>query len=731
MSRAGPPRGHGVRTPTVLQMEAAECGAAALAMVLAYHGHWIPLEEARQACAVSRDGASALNIVRAARGYGMTAGGRRLTVDQVAAAELPVIAFWGQGHFLVVEAVRRGRFRVNDPASGRRWVPREEFARLYSGITLHFEPGPDFARTPRAERPHPLRGLLGLARRSPAGIALALLAGLLVVVPTTAAALVTSLFVTQVLEDRDDRWATVVLGIAVLVAVTSVALVVLQQRVLLRMQTALAIRTSARFIAHMVRLPTSFFVARAPGALVGRVQLNTNVAQLASGQLATVAISLMTMALYAVVLGWLSLWLLLVALAAAAVNALALAAVARVRIETNKELEQRRLLLDASTFLAADRLDDIRATGADDELFAAWSGRQVPAVVAEQRLGLVTQSLLVVPALLAALDTVAILAVGGWLVIDGRLAIGELIAFQILGVAFLAPVAGVVSASTQFQDARAWLQQIHDVMDQPPDTALVRVMDRDDAPGPADRGVPERLTGALELRDVTFGYTPGAAPLIEGLSMRLEPGQRVALVGRTGSGKSTVANLVAGLYEPWSGEILFDGRPRAAISHAVMTGSLAKVDQSILLFEGTVAENVRLWDDAIPLDDMRRALADAAVEAEILATSGGLSHVLADGGRNLSGGQRQRVEIARALAVDPAILVLDEATSALDTITERRIDEALRRRGCTCLIVAHRLSTVRDCDQILVLEHGAVIERGSHDELMDLAGAYRDLVAHD
>jgi len=363
-------------------------------------------------------------------------------------------------------------------------------------------------------------------------------------------------------------------------------------------------------------------------------------------------------------------------------------------------------------------------------LFGAWSGVQAPAVTTEQRLGLVTQSVLVVPSLLATLNTLAILAIGGWLVIDGRLTVGELVGFQLLASSFLAPVSALVASSTRFQDAQAWLQQIEDVTDQPADPALAAVSPAG-APTSWTRPREAKLDGAIELRSVTFGYSRNEPPLIDGLSLSIAPGQRVALVGRTGSGKSTVANLVAGLYEPWSGEVLIDGRRRQDVPREVMTQSLAKVDQSIMLFAGTITDNIRLWDDTIPLDDVRRAAADAAIADEIHAKPGGLSHVLVDGGRNLSGGQRQRIEIARALVIEPTVLVLDEATSALDANTEQRIDRGLRRRGCTCLIVAHRLSTVRDCDRIFVLRHGSVVEEGTHDELMDLDGDYRDLVAHE
>ena len=715
------------RTPTVLQMEATECGAAALTMILNWLGRDVLLEEVREVCAVSRDGVNALKIIQAARRYGLEGTGLRCGPAEVRKLEPPVMVFWNQNHFLVVEGFRRHRVLLNDPASGHRAVTYEEFADGYSGIALTFTRGPGFRRDPRQRRRRPAREMLGLVSRSRPGLAYAVLAGIAVVVPTSTAAALTSLFVDEVLLRSNLSWVIKVVGLAAIVAVLLFGLNLFQQRVLLRLRTKLSIRMSAGFLWHLLRLPSRFFDARSPGGLVGRVQLNAQLANLLSGQLATAAISIITMALFAMVLFFVNWILALVALGVAGFNLLMLVIVSRARIALNQNLQQTLVRLTGYTYLGISMMDDIRATGSENDFFSRWSGTQARAVNAEQRLGFLTQSLLVVPGFLTTLNTVVVLAVGGFLVIDGGLSLPRLIAFQLLAASFFGPISQLVTVASQFQDARAWMQQISDVLAQPLDPLAL-----DGADGGPGHAAPAeaRLRGHLELRDVTFGYVPGEPPLITGLSVTLQPGERVALVGPTGSGKSTVANLVAGLFEPWSGEILLDGMPRRHIPREVIAASLAKVDQSVLLFSGTVADNIRFWDTSIPPADVVRAAEDACIAGEIQAKPGGYAHEVAEGGRDFSGGQRQRLEFARALAINPTVLVLDEATSALDVVTEQEIDTNLRRRGCTCLLIAHRLSTIRDCDQILVLDRGTVAERGTHDELIALGGLYKELVSH-
>jgi NHLM bacteriocin system ABC transporter peptidase/ATP-binding protein len=718
-------------------MDATEGGAAALTAVLNSFGREVLLQEVREACSVTRDGVNTRNMVRAAENFGFDCAEVHPTAEELPGLPVPSIVLSGQSHFVVLEGFRRRKAYVNDPAGGHRTMAIDDLARLYGGTVLTIAPRPGFRPDPPRDRRRPTVELLRLLTGSSRAVAYATIAGAALVIPTTAAAALTAIFVDQVLSAGNENWAAKVVELAALVGLLQFGLSLFQQRVLLRLRMKLSIQMSATFLWHLLKLPIRFFDSRSPGGLVTRVQFNNYVAFLLSKQLATAAIGLITMLLFGVIMVVLNPVLGAVAIGVAVFNLLALLGVSRARTSTNQQLQQTLVRLSGYTYVGINMIDDIKATGSEDEYFARWTGIQAQAVNSGQRLGFLTQGLLTVPGFLTMFNVVIILAVGGSLVISGDLRFSSLIAFQVLASSFFAPIAQIVVVASRFQDARAWMQQIGDVMDQPEDTDVAGATGAlgstnghrpFETQGPAYPPRP-RLDGRLELRNVTFGYSPNEPPLLKDLSVTLEPGMRVAFVGPTGSGKSTVANIVAGLLQPWSGEVLFDGQPRHTIPREVLSASLGKVDQSILLFSGTVIDNIRFWDEAILASDAVDAAEDACIAADIQAKPDGFGHRLAEGGRNLSGGQRQRLEIARVLATNPSIVVLDEATSALDAITEETVDTNLRRRGCTCVIIAHRLSTIRDCDQILVLDRGQVVERGTHEELITLDGLYKELVS--
>jgi NHLM bacteriocin system ABC transporter peptidase/ATP-binding protein len=714
-----------VRSPTVLQMEAVECGAAALAIVLAHFGRWVPLEELRIACGVSRDGSKASNMVKAAREYGLEAKGFKREPQTLRTLQPPMILHWNFNHFVVLDGFRKGRVHLNDPASGPRTVTEEELDQAFTGVVMTFKPGPGFER--RGEPPSLIPALRRRLVGSRAALAFVLLAGLALVIPGLAAPVFSRMFIDGVLLEGRREWLRpLLLGMGATAVVLGL-LTWLQQTYLLRLETRLAVGASSRFLWHVLRLPTEFFSQRYAGDISNRVGINDRVAQLLSRDLATNVLGALMIVFFAVVLLRYDPVLTLVGVVIASVNVAALRFVSRRRVDGNRRMQQDQGKMMGTALGGLQTIETLKATGSESDLFVRWSGYQAKVVNARQELERYTQVLDAVPPLLNAVNTALILGIGGLRVMNGSLTLGGLVAFQVLMASFMTPINRLVSLGSRLQMVEGDMNRLDDVLRYQADESAGL-----SAAEPVPEGEPVKLSGRLELRGVSFGYSRLDPPLIENLDLVLEPGARVALVGGSGSGKSTISRLVTGLYKPWSGEILFDGRSRstpAGIVPRVLANSLAAVDQSVFLFEGSVRENLTLWDATVPLPEVVAAARDACIHEEVAGRPGGYDSPVEEGGANWSGGQRQRLEIARALVGRPSILVLDEATSALDPTTESLIDQSLRRRGCTCLIVAHRLSTIRDADEILVLEKGKVVQRGTHDELKGIAGPYARLIS--
>ena len=710
-----------VRVPTVLQMEAVECGAAALAMVLAYFGRFVPLEELRVACGVSRDGSKASNLLKGARSYGLAARGYRREPSALTDLPLPMVIHWNFNHFLVLEGFRRAQVYLNDPAAGPRVVTEQEFDEAFTGVALTFEPERGF------ERGGVKRRLTSALRSRLAGSYSALTyvigAGLLLVVPGLVIPTFSRLFVDDVLVRQAwDLAKPLFLAMVAAIAATG-ALTWLQHRYLLRLETRFAVATSSRFLWHILHLPMRFFTQRFAGDIGSRVAINDRIAHLLSGELAASSISLCMAVFYAGFMWRYDRVLSVVAISTAALNVIALKYFSGKRVDLNQQLlhDQGRLLGTAMAGLQS--METLKAMGSESDFFSRWSGYQAKAVRTEQRLKVQTETLAAVPRFLMPVSTALILGLGGLRVMDGAVSMGMLVAFQALMLGFIAPVNRMIDLGSTLQEVDGDIARLDDVLSAPAEISRSQSDEEDDS------AAAPKLSGYLELRNVTFGYSPLDPPLIDNFSLSLRPGSRIALVGGSGCGKSTIARLVCGLYTPWRGEVLFDGRPRQEVPRRLMTTSFSVVDQDVFLFEGSVCDNLTLWDTTVAESDMVRAATDACVHDEISARPGQYHSRVEEGGRNFSGGQRQRLEIARALVTNPVVLVLDEATSALDPTTEASIDDNLRRRGCTCLIVAHRLSTIRDCDEIVVLDRGRVVQRGTHDEMKAVPGPYRQLIA--
>lgn len=714
-----------VHTPTLLQMEAVECGAAALGIILSYFGRIVPLSELRQECGVSRDGSKASNVVKAARNYGLQAKGFSKQLDAVKKVECPFIVFWQFNHFLVVEGFSRDWVYLNDPALGHRRLTWNEFDVGFTGVVLLMQPGPDF--TPGGKQPSIVAGLWQRLRGNLQALVLIAAVGLLAVLPGLAIPTMAAVYIDSVIiENRYDWFRPLIIAMAATVAVKLV-LQALQQTYMRRLRLGLTVRMNGQFFWHLLRLPISFYTQRYPGEIVNRMELNGKLANVVAGPLVGTAVDLFTMLIYGTVLLLFNLPLTLIAITFAGFNLFYLRRISRKRIEANIRYAQESGKLDGFTIAGIQSIETMKASGMEDDFFAKWMGYYTKSSNAGQELQQSNQVVQVIPSLIDTLTTILILVVGGYYVIHGQMTIGTLVAFQGLMTSFLAPVGRITQLGSTLQELRGDLFRLDDVLATSAGSEQGRL---NGAPANAVEDQKFRLEGGLELRGVTFGYSRLEPPLIEGFSLRVSPGDRVALVGGSGSGKSTLSRLICGLYEPWEGQILFDGRPRHEWSAEIVSQSIGMVEQQVMLFEGTVRDNLTLWDKTILDQQIERASQDAAIADVIRDLPGNLSADVNEGGTNLSGGQRQRMEIARALVADPALLVLDEATSALDSDTEAIIDANIRRRGCTCVIVAHRLSTIRDCNEIIVMDRGKVVERGTHDELWHAGGHYAALLRY-
>ena len=710
------------RVPVVMQMEALECGAACLAMVLAYYGKWVPLEQVRLDCGVSRDGSNARNMLRAARSYGLAAKGYKFEPEDLKkSGKFPCIIHWNFNHFVVLNGFRGNKAVLNDPARGTYAVSMKDFDDAFTGICLFFEPGEDFKPEGKP------RSMISYAKERLSGAGAAIAFAALTAVISALLGIITPafsrVFLDRLLTGENPDWlmpfTLALAGISVIQLVAAW----MQAVYSLRINGKLAVVGNTTFLWKVLRMPMEFFSQRMAGDIQGRQSANAEIAGHMVNTFAPLALDAVMMVFYLAVMLRYSVLLTMIGLVSVFANLLLSGVISKKRVNITRVQMRDAGKLAGMTVAGIEMIETIKASGAENGFFEKWAGYQASVNASQVKFQRINQLLGLLPVLISSICGTAVLMTGVYLAMEGSFTAGMILAFQGFLASFVSPAMTLIAAGQSLQEMRADMERIEDVMKYPADTALEAAAD--------DGAEYSKLSGAVELRHVTFGYSRLAEPLIIDLNMTLKPGSRVAIVGPSGCGKSTVSKLISGLYQPWSGEILFDGKPISQIDRSVFTGSLAVVDQDIILFEDTIANNIKMWDNSIEDFEMIMAARDAQIHEDIMQRDGGYQYKLTEGGRDLSGGQRQRLEIARVLTQDPTIIILDEATSALDAKTEYDVVKSIKDRGITCIVVAHRLSTIRDCDEIIVMEQGRVVERGTHEELMRRGGTYTQLVSNE
>ena len=706
------------KVPVVMQLEALECGAASLCMILAYYNKWIPLEQVREDCGVSRDGSNARNILKAARYYGMEAKGYRYEPKTLKEkGSFPCIIHWNFNHFVVLDGFRGDKAYLNDPARGTYSVSMETFDDSFTGICLQFAPTEAFVPSGKP------KSMLAFAAKRLKGtgvaIAFTILTGIIAGLMGFVQPAFSRVFLDHLLTGKNLAWTTPFLLFLSVFNLIQIIMSALQAVYSLRINGKMAAVGNASYMWKILKMPMKFFSQRAAGDIQGRQSSNATIANTLIGTFSPLLLNTIMMVFYFVVMLRYSVILTVIGLASLTINTIISQYISKKRINITRVSMRDSAKLSAATVAGIEMIETIKASGAENGYFKKWSGYQAAVNTQQVKFLKLDQYLGMIPQYVSSFASNAVLFLGVWLTMQGDFTVGMIMAFQGFLSSFVAPAMTLVSAGQTLQEMRTQMERVDDVMEYPDD----HVFDENNSSEKLNK-----LLGKIEVKNLVFGYSPLAEPLMKGFNMTLEPGKSVAIVGASGCGKSTISKLISGLYQPWSGEILFDGKPMNKIPKNVFRGSIAVVDQDIILFEDTIANNIKMWEESIEDFEMILAARDAQIHDDIMQRPKGYQHKLIEGGKDFSGGQRQRLEIARALAQDPTIMILDEATSALDAKTEYALVNAVRDRGITCIVIAHRLSTIRSCDEIIVMDHGEIMDCGTHKELMENSTIYRELV---
>ncbi len=701
--------------PTLLQIEAIECGAASLGMILRYYKLFIPLSQLRKDCGISRDGSKATYILSAAQSYGMDTAAYKKEPVELLDIELPYIVFWNFNHYVVVEGFGKKGVYLNDPAYGKRVVSYKEFDESFTGIVLTFKPNENF--TPGGKEENHTSQLLERLDGSWSTIVLLLMLSIFSILPAIIIPLFSKIFIDSILSVRSmDLFGIFITGF-ILTHVLKISMQLCESYYGFYLSEKLTIDAVYSFFGHILKLPSDFFQKRYAGDIITRIGYNSNISQTVATQLVSIITNTLLVVLYGVFMLSYSIQLSIITFVFISANYVVLKLT---RTEAVKRLSKEQSQLASIGINGIKAIETIKASGMENDFFSKWSGVQAKVVNSTQSISVMEVFYSSIQPIITTFKTAALLYFGVYLIVQGELSIGSFIAFQTIAGNFENPLMTLMNISNIFYSISGQINLVNDIFEN-------ETMKKSNTP--LDNHTNKFLSGHVEIKNLTFGYNKREDPLIKDFNLNIKPGSRVALVGGSGSGKSTVSNIISGLFDPWSGEILFDGKNRDEYPAPIIACSIAKVDQNVLMFEGTIAENITLWDPTVQHESIKKAGIDACIDDAISGRANGYQSVISEGGRNFSGGQKQRIEIARALVNNPSVLILDEATSALDPVTEKKVNDAIKKRGCTCVIVAHRLSTIRDCDEIIVLDYGKVVERGTHEELISLQGKYANLVS--
>lgn len=711
------------KVPVILQLEALECGAACLAMVLAYYGKWIPLEQVRCDCGVSRDGSNAKNIYKAAISYGFNVNAYKVSPEELRdTGKYPCIIHWNMNHFVVLNGFKGNKVYINDPAKGNIVISWDIFDSSFTGVVLIPTPSDTFKMEGKP------KSTFAYAKKRLAGAG-----GMVVFVMITTAMVylfgifdsaTSRIFVDRLLSGVNSDWLYPFMMLMIVIGILHIIVAWIQAIYLLKINGKMAVISSCSYMWKVLRLPMEFFSQRLAGDIQGRLLLNSSIAKTLVNTFGPLLINSIMMVLYLCLMLTQSSLLTLVGICTLLLNVILARYISKKRVNTARVQMRDASKKDATTVSGIHMIETIKASGAENGFFEKWAGLQ--ASTNECEIAATKTELLIgtIPTFFNIVSNYIVLVLGVYLVMEKKFSLGAVLMFQGLLSSFITPANTLISVGQTITQMRSSMERVEDVMEYPDDVAL-------DVKNDLKEQAMAKLKGEVEIRNLTFGYSKVDEPLIKNFNLTIKPGERVAIVGASGCGKSTLSKVISGLYQPWSGDVLYDGKPRSMYPREVMTGSIAVVDQDIILFEDTIANNIRMWDESIKDFEVILAARDAKIHDDILRMQGGYNHKITSGGRDLSGGQRQRMEIARVLAQDPMIIILDEATSALDAKTEYEVVNAIKDRGITCIVIAHRLSTIKDCDKIVVLNKGCIVEQGKHEDLIKADGEYAKLLANE